>query len=58
MPRPKVKAGDKKDRLIQIKFSLKDKILLDKAAQEEHIALTTLLRKWILEKLEQGQKEA
>ncbi len=49
--RPKVNPEDKKDRLVQIKFSIIDKTRLKERAKREHITITALIRKWVLEAL-------
>jgi len=51
MARPKVNPDDKKDRLIQIKFSSYDKKLINEAARNEHLTVNAIIRKWIMDKL-------
>jgi hypothetical protein len=51
MARPKINPDDKKDRLIQIKFSSYDKKRLNEVAKSEHLTVNALIRKWIMDKL-------
>jgi len=51
MARPKVNTEDKKDRLLQIKISIKDKLRLKEVAQRNHDTITNFARKCILNRL-------
>lgn len=51
MARPEVNPDDRKDRLIQIKFSSYDKKRLNDVARREHLTVNALIRKWIMEEL-------
>ena len=56
MARPKVNSEDKKNKLLQIKLSIKDMLRLKEAAQKDHDNITNFARKCILKTLNgQGQ---
>lgn len=51
MARPKVSIDEKIARAIPVKFSAHQIMKLKERANKEHIALSTLIRKFVLERL-------
>lgn len=51
MARPKMNSEDKKDKLLQIKISIKDMLKLKEVAQHHHDTITNFARKCILKQL-------
>jgi hypothetical protein len=51
MARPKVNSEDKKNKLLQIKLSIKDMLRLKEMAKNNHDTITNFARRCILVKL-------